>query len=646
MSPFGFVRVAAAGPRLRVADPEYNVGEVLGLVNEARRRGVQVLVFPELALTGYTAGDLFFSLSTLVGGAERALVRLLRETADNPAVIAVGLPVAIDSQLFNAAAVIQEGRLLGLVPKTYLPGYKEYYEERWFSSAREALRTEVRLAGQAAPFGTDLLFTVEGEPGLTVAVEICEDLWVPIPPSSHHAIAGATILLNPSASVDYVAKADYRRELVKQQSGRTIAAYVLANTGVHESTTDVVFGGHLLVAEDGVVVAEGERFRRDSQLLVTEVDTERLLVERMRLTSFSDTAHERRASYRRVAVAPVPAPEPFELTRNVDPHPFVPQDPGTLDERCLEIFSIQTAGLAKRLEHTGLRRTVLGLSGGLDSTLALFVTVRTFELLGLPRDGILAITMPGPGTTPGTLANARDLAAALGVTLREIDIRAACAQHIRDIGLDAADTRSATYQNLQARERTQILMDLANKEAGLVVGTGDLSELALGFCTFAGDHMAMYNVNGSVPKTLVRRVIEWVEARQPAGPARDVVGRILGTPVSPELIPPGPDGSIAQRTEDIVGPYELHDFFLWAFLRLGAGPRKILFLASRAFEGRYDGTALKQWLRLFVERFFDQQFKRSTLPDGPKVGSVSLSPRGDWRMPSDASKAAWLRELD
>jgi NAD+ synthase (glutamine-hydrolysing) len=646
LAPFGFVRVAAAGPRLKVADPDHNAGEILALAAEARKRGVQALVFPELAVTGYTAGDLFFSLSTLVGGAERALARILRETADSAALIVVGLPVAVDSQLFNAAAVLQGGRLLGVVPKTYLPGYKEYYEERWFSSAREALRTEVRLAGQGAPFGTDLLFTVEGEPGFTAAVEICEDLWVPIPPSSHHAIAGATILLNPSASVDYVGKADYRRELVKQQSGRTISAYVFANTGVHESTTDVVFGGHLIVAEDGVVVAEGERFQRDGQLLVTEVDTERLLVERMRLTSFSDTAHELRAAYRRVALAPVPAPEPFELTRTVDPHPFVPQDPRTLDERCQEIFAIQTAGLAKRLEHTGLRRAVLGISGGLDSTLAFFVTVRTFELLGLPREGVLAVTLPGPGTSAQTLANARALAAAHGVTLREIDIRAACAQHIRDIGLDPEDTRSATYQNLQARERTQVLMDLANKEGGLVVGTGDLSELALGFCTFAGDHMAMYNVNGSVPKTLVRRLVEWVEVRQPEGAARDVVARILGTPVSPELIPPGADGAISQRTEDIMGPYELHDFFLWALLRLGAGPRKILFLAARAFEGRYDAAALRRWLRLFIERFFDQQFKRSALPDGPKVGSVSLSPRGDWRMPSDASKAAWLRELD
>jgi NAD+ synthase (glutamine-hydrolysing) len=644
-APFGFLRVAAAGPRLKVADPDWNVGQILELTAEARRRGVQVVVFPELAVTGYTAGDLFFSLSTLVAGADRALGRLLRETALSPMVVVVGLPVAVGSQLFNAAAVLQAGQILGVVPKSYLPGYKEYYEERWFSSARDAIRSEVRLAGQTAPFGADLLFTMESEPGVVLAVEICEDLWVPIPPSSHHAVAGATILLNPSASVDYVGKADYRRELVKQQSGRTISAYILANTGVHESTTDVVFGGHLLVAEDGVLVAEGERFRRDSQLLVTEVDTERLLAERMRQTSFSDVGVS--SAYRSVALAPIPALEPFSLTRHVNPQPFVPtDDPRLLQERCLEIFSIQTAGLAKRLEHTGLRRVVLGISGGLDSTLALFVAVRTFELLGLPRDGILAVTMPGPGTSEQTLAIARDLASALGVSLREIDIRPACAQHIRDIGLDPADTRSVTYQNLQARERTQILMDLANKEGGLVVGTGDLSELALGYCTFAGDHMAMYNVNASVPKTLVRFLLTAVRLAVGSKAQQEVAERVLTTPVSPELIPPAADGSIAQRTEEIVGPYELHDFFLWAFLRLGAGPRKILFLASHAFEGRHDATTLRKWLRVFIDRFFDQQFKRSVLPDGPKVGSVSLSPRGDWRMPSDASKAAWLRELD
>jgi NAD+ synthase (glutamine-hydrolysing) len=645
-APFGFLRVGAASPRLRVADPDYNLGEILKTVAAARARGVQVLAFPELALTAYSAGDLFFSVSTLVAGAERALERLMAETAGSAMVVAVGLPVGVDTQLFNAGAVIQSGRLLGVVPKSFLPGYKEYYEERWFSSSREALRRECRLAGQSVPFGTDILFNLESEPGVAMAVEICEDLWVPIPPSSTHAVAGATLILNLSASIDLVGKADYRRELVKQQSGRTISAYVLANAGVHESTTDVVFGGHLLVAEDGAILAEGERFRREGGLLVTDVDTERLRVERVRLTSFADAIHAVGAAYRRVSLDAIPPPAPADLLRRVDPHPFVPQDPRTLDERCTEVFNIQSAGLAKRLEHTGIRRVVLGLSGGLDSTLALLVALRTFELLELPREGILAVTLPAFGTTGATLQNARQLAKALGVSLREIDIKAACLQHIKDIGLDPGDSSSPAYQNVQARERTQVLMDLANKEAGLVVGTGDLSELALGFCTFGGDHIAMYNVNGSVPKTLVRELVRWVAERRSGAEAREALLAVLGTPVSPELVPPRQDGSPGERTEDLVGPYELHDFFLWALLRLGAGPRKMLFLARQAFGDAYDEATLRRWLRLFLERFFDQQFKRSVLPDGPKVGSVSLSPRGDWRMPSDASKAAWLAELD
>jgi NAD+ synthase (glutamine-hydrolysing) len=644
-APFGFLRVAAACPRVVVADPEANATEVVRLTAEAARAGAQVVVFPELSLTGYTAGDLFFSLSTLVRGAEAALGRVLRETAEGAAVLALGLPIALDGRLFNVAAVCQGGRLLGLVPKSFLPNYKEYYEERWFSSSRDAVSDSATLAGQTVPFGVDLLFSLRGEPGVVLGVEVCEDLWAPIPPSSRHAVAGATLLLNPSASNDLVAKSEYRRELVRQQSGRTLAAYVYANTGVHESTTDVVFGGHLMVAENGVLLAEGERFRRDGHFVVADVDTERLLVERMRQTSFADAVHPLGPAYRRIELRPIPAPRPHRLLRAVDPHPFVPSDPATLDERCREIFSIQTAGLARRLEHTALGRVVLGLSGGLDSTLALLVAARTFDLLALPRPGILAATLPGFGTTERTLASARRLASASGVELREIDIKAACLQHIRDIGLDPKDRTSATYQNLQARERTQVLMDLANKEAGLVVGTGDLSEIALGFCTFAGDHMAMYNVNAGVPKTLVRRLVAWVAEHQASADERRVLNDVLETPVSPELVPPGADGASPQRTEEIVGPYELHDFFLHAFVRLGAGPCKILFLAEHAFGERYDPATLHRWLRMFIERFFDNQFKRSSMPDGPKVGSVSLSPRGDWRMPSDASKAAWLREL-
>ena len=631
---------------MKVADPERNADATLGFAVRAVDGGAQVVVFPELGLTGYTCGDLFFSLTTLVAGAERALERVLRETAGRPTVLVLGLPVLQGGRLFNAAAVVQSGRILGVVPKTFLPGYKEYYEERWFSSAREAREGEVRLAGQAAPFGTDILFRLPEDPGVTLAVEICEDLWAPIPPSSRHAVAGATVLLNPSASNDLVAKAEYRRELVRQQSGRTLSAYVYANAGVHESTTDLVFGGHLLVAENGVLLAEGERFRRDGELVVTDVDVERLRVERARQTSFADAVHGSGPAYRTVALAAVPAPQPHRLVRTVDPHPFVPADPTSLDERCREVFSIQTAGLARRLEHVGVKRVVLGLSGGLDSTLALLVCVRTFELLGLPRAGILAVTMPGFGTTARTLHSARQLAAAAGAELREIDIRPACEQHIRDIGLPPEDRESHTYQNLQARERTQVLMDLANMEGGIVVGTGDLSEIALGWATFAGDHIAMYGVNGSVPKTLVRRLVEWVAGHHASDAEKGVLVSVLETPVSPELVPPGKDGAISQKTEDLVGPYELHDFFLFCLLRWGAGPRKILFLAEHAFAGRYAAAVLRRWLLVFLRRFFAQQWKRSVMPDGPKVGSVSLSPRGDWRMPSDADAGAWLRELE
>jgi NAD+ synthase (glutamine-hydrolysing) len=645
-APFGFLRVGAACPRLRLADPEGNVTEMLRLAALAADRGVQVLLFPELCLTGYTASDLFFSLSTLVAGAETALERLLRETAKSSMVLVAGTPLAHEGRLFNTAAVMQSGKVLGLVPKSYLPNYKEYYEERWFSPARDAMSDTARFLGETVPFGADLLFALESEPGVALGVEICEDLWAAVPPSSFHAVAGATVILNPSASNELVAKAEYRRELVKVQSGRTIAAYVYANAGVHESTTDVVFGGQLLVAENGVLLAEGERFKREGTLLVTDVDTERLLVERARQTSFAEGVHALARRHRRVALQPVPAPRPHRLVRRVEVHPFVPDDPATLDDRCEEIFSIQTAGLARRLEHTKVQRAVLGLSGGLDSTLALLVAVKTFDLLALPRGGVLAVTMPGFGTTQRTLQNARCLAQALRVELREIDIRPACEQHIRDIGLDPADRQSVTFQNLQARERTQILMDLANKECGLVVGTSDLSELALGFGTFSADLIAMYNVNCGVPKTLVRKLVGWVAGHETTGAERTVLQSILETPVSPELVAPQGDGDIAQRTEDIVGPYELHDFFLYALLRLGAGPRKTLFMAEQAFAGRYEAEAIRRWLRLFVTRFFEQQYKRSLMPDGPKVGSVALSPRGDWRMPSDASAAAWLAELE
>lgn len=642
-APFGFLRVAAACPPVAVGDPDRCVERILPFVRRAAEQGVQVLALPELALGGYTCGDLFFSLTTLVGGAERALQRLLAETADLPLVLAVGLPVAHESRLFNAGAVLQGGRLLGVVPKTYLPGYKEYYEERWFSSSREVVAGQVRLAGATVPFGADLIFSLEHEPGVCLGVEICEDLWAPFPPSCHHAVAGATVILNLSASNELVGKADYRRDLVKVQSGRALCAYVYADAGVHESTTDVAFGGHLLVAENASILAESRRFVRQGELLVTEVDVERLLVERVRQGTFAEGVHALQNVHRVVPLQPMPAPDGRRLVRPVEPLPFVPADPRTRDERCREVFAIQTAGLARRLEATGLTRVNVGVSGGLDSTLALLVAVGTFDLLGLPRADVRAVTMPGFGTSRRTLESARALATGLGVSLREIDIRPACTRHIADIGLDPADTESVTFQNLQSRERMQVLLDLANLERSLNVGTGDLSEIALGWSTFGGDHISTYNVNAGVPKTLVRELVAW-SAEQRGGAERDVLGAVLETPVSPELVA-SRDGEIGHRTEDILGPYEAHDFFLFAFVRLGAGPRKILYLAEHAFGGRHSPEQLRGWLRTFLARFFDQQFKRSVFADGPKVGSVGLSPRGDWRMPSDASKAAWLAEL-
>jgi NAD+ synthase (glutamine-hydrolysing) len=645
-APYGFLRVAAACPPVAVGEPDRNLEHILAALGEARKQGVQAAVFPELALTGYTAGDLFFSLTTVVAGAERALAQLLHKTRSSDMVVVLGLPALDGGRLYNVAAVCQSGRLLGVVPKSYLPSYREYYEKRWFSSARESISSEIQLAGQEAPFGTELLFVLAGEPSVCLAVEICEDLWAAIPPSSHHTVAGATVILCPSASNELAMKAEYRRELVKVQSARGLCGYVYANCGVHESTTDVVFGGQLLVAENGSLLAESERFRREGELIVTDVDVERLQVERARQTSFADAVHGLPRGYRSVPLSPIAPPRPHRLVRAIDSAPFVPGDPVRLDERCQEIFSIQSAGLARRLEHAAAEKVTLGLSGGLDSTLALLVCVRAFDLLKLPRTGLLTVTMPGFGTTGRTLENARALARALATTLLEIDIRPACLQHMKDIGLDPEDRQSVTFQNVQARERTQVLMDLANKERALHVGTGNLSEIALGWSTFGGDQISMYNVNAGVPKTLVRELVGWVAEHETTGAGRDVLRDVLATPVSPELVPPAADGSITQHTEQLVGPYELHDFFLFCLVKLGAGPAKTLFLAEHAFAGRHDRATIKRWLRVFIERFFQNQFKRSVAPDGPKVGSVSLSPRGDWRMPSDASPRAFLAELD
>lgn len=638
---YGFVRVAAAVPRLRVADCGFNTENIIHLIESAAAKDIQFVVFPELAITAYTCGDLFHQ-HALLEEAEAQLCRVLDKTAGLSLVAIIGMPVSIDNQLFNCAVAVQNGKILGVVPKTYIPGYKEFYEERWFAPGPRAMSDVVQLCGQKVPFGTDLLFEAEGNAQLCFGIEICEDLWVPIPPSSYQAISGAVLLFNLSASNEIIGKYEYRKELVRQQSGKCVAGYIYTSCSIDESTTDVVFGGHAIIGENGGIVTESERFLRDEQLIYADIDVQRLVNDRFKNTSFMEAILSKK--YRKVQ---------FELHKNnvtavaryIDPHPFVPSEPGVRDERCSEIFDIQTSGLGKRLAHTGMKHAVIGISGGLDSTLALLVMAKTFDMLGIPRENIVAVTMPGFGTTNETYANALQLMKSMGVNIREIKIKDACLQHFKDIGHDAS-IHDVTYENVQARERTQILMDIANKLGGLVVGTGDLSELALGWCTYNGDHMSMYAVNCSIPKTLVKFLVQWVADNVVENETREVLYKILDTPITPELLPPNAQGQIDQKTEDIIGPYELHDFFLYHMVRYGAPPKKILFLAAQAFKDKYSTEFIKKWLIVFYRRFFSQQFKRSCLPDGPKVGSISLSPRGDWRMPSDASARTWLKELE
>ncbi len=638
----GFVKVAAAVPELRVADCGYNSENIIKMIGEAEKAGAQIVVFPELAITAYTCSDLF-QQQLLISRAEVALIKIAEETKALDILTVVGVPLMSENQLFNCAAVLQKGKVLGVVPKTYIPGYKEFYEERWFASGAKALKLYINIFGSDIPFGADLLFESEGSDSVCFGIEICEDLWVPIPPSSYQAIAGATILFNLSASNEIIGKSEYRRELVRQQSGKCIAGYIYVSSGVDESTTDVVYGGHALIAENGGVLSESERFLRKAHMTVGEIDVKRLMNDRIKNTSFMEglpAKNFRKISFllRNLDFGKT------EFTRPVDPHPFVPSDKSARDVRCREIFAIQTSGLAKRLVHTGSKKVVLGISGGLDSTLALIVAVKTFDMLGIPAENITAVTMPGFGTTDITYENAVQLIRSFGATFWEIDIKQACRQHFSDIGHDPS-IHDVTYENVQARERTQILMDIANKQGGLVIGTGDLSELALGWCTYNGDHMSMYSVNCSIPKTLVKYLVQWAADNVTEKSSAEVLLRILDTPITPELLPPDENGGILQKTEDIVGPYELHDFFLYHMLRYGAPPKKIAFLACKAFKGIYDADTINSWLRTFYRRFFAQQFKRSCLPDGPKVGTISLSPRGDWRMPSDAAAELWLKEL-
>lgn len=636
----GFIRVAAAVPELKVADCQYNAIKISELTKAANEAAARIVVFPELSLTGYSCGDLFHQ-HTLLQAALKQLKGLLEATASIDTVVIVGIPIVTDNQLFNCAAVMQKGRLLGIVPKTYIPGYKEFYEERWFASGSRAICNSIQLFGLEVPFGTDLLFEAHGEYDVCFGIEICEDLWVPIPPSSYQALSGASVLFNLSASNELIGKSEYRQELVRQQSARCIAGYVYASAGVCESTTDVVYGGHALIAENGGLLAQSERFERKGRLTVADIDIQRLQNDRFKNTSFMEATPLK--SFRKLEFTLVPK-EQDDLKRHVDTHPFVPSGESARDRRCSEIFAIQTSGLAKRMAHTGMKNAVIGISGGLDSTLALLVTAKTFDLLGLPRENITAVTMPGFGTTDITYTNAVKLIGAMKAGFREIDIKKACIRHFADIGHDPA-IHDVTYENVQARERTQILMDIANKQGGLVIGTGDLSELALGWCTYNGDHMSMYAVNCSIPKTLVKYLVRWAADNVAQQEAAKVLFSILDTPITPELLPPDEDGKIRQKTEDIIGPYELHDFFLYHAVRYGAPPKKILFMAGYAFKGIYGDEEIKHWLQIFYRRFFSQQFKRSCLPDGPKVGTISLSPRGDWRMPSDSEASAWLEEI-
>ena len=626
-----FIKVGAASPKLKISDTKYNLKEIETMILNAIEEEVKVLVFPELSISAYSCGDLFTN-EKLIENCNLAIKNLVEFSKGKDILIAVGAPFLYRYSLYNCAYIILNGELLGIVPKSYIPNYSEFYEKRWFTEGFNIKGLNVDLDFQKeVPFGTDLIFSFKN---LKVGFEICEDLWVTIPPSSNLALMGANLICNLSASNELVSKSSYRKSLVQNQSARTMCSYIYSSAGVHESTTDLLFSGHMIIAENGTIIKENNRFKRENDLLTGIVDLFKLNAERIKNISFRNSTFNENNEPKFI---------PFNLEnteiknfdREIDKHPFLPKSQYAMEERCEEILNIQAAALAKRLEHTNLKKAVIGISGGLDSTLALLVVVQTFDMLNIPRENIITITMPGFGTTDRTYNNAVTLCKELNCDFREINIVNAALQHFEDIGHDK-DIHDVTYENVQARERTQILMDLANKEGGLLIGTGDLSELALGWCTYNGDHMSMYSVNCSIPKTLVRFLVNYFANHEISNDAKEALLDILDTPVSPELLPKDKEGKIAQKTEDIVGPYELHDFFLYHFIKHGSSPERILFLAKEAFKNDYDEETLKKWLDKFIRRFFTQQFKRSALPDGPKVGSISLSPRGDWRMPSDA----------
>ena len=650
VTDYGLVRVAAVVPQVNVADVEGNTAHIIEAIDQAIKQGAHVVVLPELCVTGYTCGDLFAN-NLLLAAAEQAVDTLRYHYKDTPAMIVVGAPLRSNGHLFNCAVVINDGEMW-VIPKTYIPNYKEFYEKRWFTTSNITAivgKDSITIGGEDVPFGTHMIFKARHA---RVAVEICEDLWVPAPPSSIAAINGANIIVNLSASNELIGKHTYLMDLIKHQSAHCIAAYVYASCGYGESTTDLVFGGNAVIAENGKMLAEGQRFTTQPQMSIADIDIAALENERRVNGSFADSMVQFGTPFEHIDMN-VAGPldyEKTELKRPVRRLPFVPAEDDRLNARCEEIIAIQTEGLMRRLDFTGIPTIVVGVSGGLDSTLALLVAVRAYDRMGRNRKDIHAITMPGFGTTDRTYTNACAMVKSLGVTLHEINIAAAVTQHFKDIDHDPKN-HDVTYENSQARERTQILMDFSNKVNGLVLGTGDLSELALGWATYNGDHMSMYNVNVSIPKTLVRHLVRWFASSFNNGTKKgkaisDTLLDVLDTPISPELTPAAKDGTILQVTEDIVGPYELHDFFLYHMLRYGYSPAKLYMLARQAFQGAYDNTTIKKWLRTFLRRFFAQQFKRSCLPDGPKVGSVSLSPRGDWRMPSDASSRLWLKQCD
>lgn len=634
----GFVRVGAVVPKLKVADTEFNCNEIIKQIEVASNNKIQIIVFPELCVTGYTCQDLF-EQDTLLEEAEKALNKILDYTNNLDIICIIGMPIKAENQLFNTAVVIQKGKILGIVPKTFIPNYGEFYERRWFASSKNANKKEIEILDQKVPFGIDLLFKDKENNEICFGIEICEDIWAVEPPSNKLALLGANIIFNLSASNEVIGKKEYRRDLVKMQSAKTISGYVYCSSGVNESTADLVFSGESMIFENGSCLTNNQRFDFESNMIFTEIDTKRLANDRRKNISFMGNPVD--LEYREIKIN---IPDNIEnLTREYSKTPFVPEDKKKISESCEEILNIQSYGLAKRLLHTNINKTVIGISGGLDSTLAFLVIIKAYEILNLPKENIIAITMPGFGTTSRTHNNSMKLINEYGATFREINITKSSLQHFEDIGHDK-NIKDVTYENAQARERTKILMDIANKENGLVVGTGDLSELALGWCTYNGDHMSMYALNTSIPKTLVEYIIKWV-ADNSKEEYKNIINDILDTPISPELLPPDEKDNIEQKTEEQVGPYILHDFFLYHFLRYGAEPKKIYILACKTFKNDFKKEDIKHWLQVFIKRFFTQQFKRNCMPDGPKVGTVSLSPRGDLRMPSDASYNIWLNNF-